>query len=197
MSTGKNLSILVLTLGAAACGGGAAQLPPSTPATTTVDKADVPSPKKVEPQADVAPAKAETTEAAAPKSEPAPETAAAPEPCDAKTWWACASVQLDNRKVEKRTTLLVGDSAFAETHSGTTDGRNPVVFTTEGGDVVSVALRRQPGNRSEIVVKVGKSADKLGPETIIDRHQGDDFQYVSVIGTVQNGKAFVDVRYMR
>lgn len=197
MSTGKNLSILVLTLGAAACGGGAAQLSPSTPATTTVEKADVVAPKKTEQTTDVAPAKAETTEAAAPKTEPAPEAASTPEPCDAKTWWACATVSLDNRKVEKRTTLLVGDSTYAETHSGTTDGRNPVVFTTEGGDVVSVALRRQPGNRSEIVIRTGKSADKLGGETIIDRHQGDDFQYVSVIGTVQNGKAFVDVRYMR
>ncbi len=193
MSTGKTLSILVLTLGAAACGGGAAQLAPSIPSTTTVAKAEV-APTKAEPATETP--SAEPT--AAPASEPAKETTSAPEPCEAKLWWACASVSLDGaRKIEKRTTLLIGDSAFAGTHSGTTDGRNPVVFTTEGGDVVSVALRRRPGAKSEIVVKTGKSADKLGPEVVIDRHEKDDYQYVSVIGTVQGGKAFIDVRYMR
>lgn len=98
--------------------------------------------------------------------------------------------------MDKRGTLLIGDPDFSETHSGTTDGRNPVTFTTESGDVVSVALRRRPGNESEIVLRAGKAADKLGPEVVIDRHDGDDFQYVSVVATEKAGEAHVDVRYM-
>lgn len=195
MSTEKIFSILVLTcsLGAAAACGGGAAVAPATP--TTVDNADVASSKKT---SEPTPAPVAETPAEAPKNaEPPKETASTPEPCDAKMWWSCATIALDSRKVEKRTTLLVGDSSFSETHSGTTDGRNPVVFTTESGDVVSVAMRRKPGSKSEIVVKIGKSADKLGPETIIDRHDGEDFQYVSVIGTVQGGRAHIDVRYMR
>ncbi|MBS2017743.1 MAG: hypothetical protein JST00_33000 [Deltaproteobacteria bacterium] len=199
MSNGKIFFLLLLTLGAAACGGGAAQIAPPSSATT-VDNADVAS-AKAAPAPPAAPTAAATPEPAsepAPaKAEPAKETASNPDPCDAKAWWSCVTVALDSRKVEKRTTLLVGDATFSETHSGTTDGRNPVVFTTESGDVVSVALRRKPGSKSEIVVKTGKSTDKLAGETIIDRHDGDDFQYVSVIGTVQGGKVFVDVRYMR
>lgn len=197
MSNGKIFSLLLLTLGAAACGGGAAQIAPPSSATT-VDNADVAGNKPAPAPAAAAPAPPEPASEPPPaKTEPTKETASNPDPCDAKAWWTCVSIALDSRKVDKRTTLLVGDGAFSETHSGTTDGRNPVVFTTESGDVVSVALRRKPGSKSEIVVKTGKSADKLGAETIIDRHDGDDFQYVSVIGTVQGGKVFVDVRYMR
>lgn len=193
MSTATIASVLVLSLAAMTCGAcGGAQVPPATP--PTVDNADVAPPKKpAEAPAPVAEAPAEPAK----NVEPPKEAASNPEPCDAKMWWSCATIALDSRKVEKRTTLLVGDGSYTETHSGTTDGRNPVVFTTESGDVVSVAMRRKPGAKSEIVVKTGKSADKLGPETIIDRHDGDDFQYVSVIGTVQNGKAHIDVRYMR
>jgi hypothetical protein len=196
--TARILGLFTVTLGVAACGSGASQMPAETPTTTSASV-----PKTTEPVATPAPATADATEATTPAAPveheltmPA-ETTKTPDPCDAKLWWSCVDVSLEGaRKVDKRGTLLIGDPAFPETHSGTTDGRNPVMFKTEGGDVVSIALRRRPGKKADIVLRTGKSEDKLGAEVVIDRHDGDEYQYVAIVATVMGGKAHVDVRYM-
>jgi hypothetical protein len=178
------------TVGAAACGG--ATPVPSSPTTTTNATIEKTAPREAEP------AKAEPAQPAAELDVASLTSTSKAEPCEARLWWTCVTVPLEGaRKVEKRETLLIGDPAFAETRSGTTDGRNPITFTTASGDVVSIALRRKGGHKNEIVLRTGKSADRLGAEVIVDRHDGDDFQYVSIVATEQNGKAYVDVRYMR
>lgn len=197
MNKGTQRLFILLTLGAAACGGASAQVPASSP-TTTNASIERPVAQKPEAAPEATPAAA-TAEPTLDTSEaPKPEAAKALEPCESRFWWSCVSVPLAGaRKVEKRTSLLIGDPAFEETRSGTTDGHKAVMFTTESGDVVSVMLKRRPGGKSEIVLRSGKSEDKLGAETVIDRHDGDDFQYVSVVATAKGGTAYVDVRYMR
>ena len=187
MNKGRMFLCGVVGIGVAACGGSTVQVATTTPSNnTTTTNAEIakaepktaepaPEPAKPEPQAELV----------------IPETKTTAEPCEARLWWTCVTVALDSKKIDKRETLLLGDPNIEETKSGTTDGRKTVDFPSSNGETLSVVLRRKPGQKTEIVLKSGKG------ETVIDRHDGDDYQYVSVIAAEKGGKAYVDVRYMR
>lgn len=173
-----------LLLALVACGGGGANAsPPAPPPPPPVASPEPPPPEPPKPPEPEAPPPPETRAATPPKED-------APEPCDAE--WVCVKVLVDSRKTEKRTTKLIGDPKIEQTYSKTTDGRGPVAFDFFSKGAVELALRRKPGNKSEVVVKTPK-----GQEIVVDRHDGDDFTYVGAIAAEQDGAFLVDIRYMK
>lgn len=176
---------IALVLALAACGG--ATNTASTPETAPTTAA--PPVKTAEPETKAAPAPESTNEAVATPAPPAAE--AAPEKCDGG--WVCVKVSLDKKKVEPRETKLIGDPKIEETWSKSSDGRT-VTFDAFSKGPVELTLRRKPGNKNEVVVKLGK-----GGEVVIDRRDGtvDDFTHVGAIAAEQDGSLLVDLRYMK
>ena len=179
-------SALLLGLSLAACGGAATTAPVVSP-TTTTSAATAP----VEAQPAASDAQAQPAPVAEPAPAPAPVEAAA-EKCD--EGWICVKVNLATGKVEKRETKLFGDPKIESTWSKQSDGRT-VTFDDFSKGPVELTLRRKPGNKNEVVVKLSKG----GPTVVIDKHDGttDDFTHVGAIATEQNGSLLVDLRYMR
>jgi hypothetical protein len=180
------LSSITLALALAACGG--APLPSPATASTTTAAATTPEAEPSTPLAPPSPHAATTPEPAAPS--PPPEVEAQPEKCDGG--WVCVKVSFESRKVEKRETKLIGDPKIESTWSKTSDGRT-VSFDAFSKGPVELTLRRKPGNKNEVVVKL------KGGEIVIDRRDGtsDDFTHVGVIATEKGGAMLLDLRYMR
>ena len=103
-------------------------------------------------------------------------------------------VNLATGKVEPRATKLMGDPKVESTWSKQTDGRT-ATFDQFSKGAVELTLRRKPGNKNEVVVKLAKG----GTTVVIDKHDGsvDDFTHVGAIATEQDGALLVDLRYMR
>lgn len=171
-----------------ACGGGQSTAPATSPTNTSAAEPVAPK-KPAEPPttAPVDPTPASTTAPAA----SAPPAEATPEKCDQE--WTCIKVSFDKRKVEKRDTKLIGDPKIDTTWSKNSDGR-PASFDNFSKGAVELTLRRKPGNKNEVVVKLGK-----GQEIVIDKKDGtiDDFTHVGAIAAEQDGWLLVDLRYMK
>ncbi|MDF2696652.1 MAG: hypothetical protein K0S65_5035 [Labilithrix sp.] len=178
---------LSLAFALAACGGAtpAANNAETAPASTAAPA----PPKAAEPESKSAPAS--TNEAVAAPAPPKAEEEAAAEKCD--SGWICVKVSFDTKKVEPRPTKLIGDPKIDQTWSKNTDGR-PATFDAFPKGPLEVTLRRKPGNKNEIVAKLGK-----GSEVVVDRRDGtvDDFTYVSAIVAEQGGALLVDLHYMK
>jgi hypothetical protein len=176
---------LSLAVVLAACGG-------ATPSTNTAEPTNAAAPAPAPPKAaepESKPAAAATNEAAVAPVPPAPEPVA--EKCEAG--WVCVKVSFDTKKVEPRATKLLGDPKIEQTWSKNIDGR-PATFDAFSKGAVELTLRRRPGNKNEVVVKLAK-----GGEIVIDRHDGsiDDFTHVGAIAAEQGGALLVDLRYMK
>ena len=184
-----NAIALALALALAACGGATntASSPETTPTPTA---AATPPEKTAEPAAKAEPAPEPTNEAAATPAPPAAEEAT-PEKCDGG--WVCVKVSLDKKKVEPRETKLLGDPKIDQTWSKSSDGRT-VTFDAFSKGPVELTLRRKPGNKNEVVVKLAKVG-----EIVIDRRDGtiDDFTHVGAIAAEKDGELLVDLRYMK
>ena len=103
-------------------------------------------------------------------------------------------VTLATGKVEKRATKLMGDPKIAATWSKQSDGRT-ATFDEYSKGPVELTLRRKPGNKNEVVVKLAKG----GNPVVIDKRDGsvDDFTHVGAIAAEQDGALLIDLRYMR
>ena len=176
-------SCRALALALAACGGATntSSTPEPTPAAVP------PPPRAAEPEAKPVPAAEPTNDAVA---APAPPAEPTPEPCDGG--WVCVKVSFDTKKVEPRETKLLGDPKIEQTWSKSSDGRT-ASFDAFSKGPVELTLRRKPGNKNEVVVKLGKG------EVVIDRRDGtiDDFTHVGAIAAEQDGALLVDLRYMK
>jgi hypothetical protein len=183
-SARMRINCFVLSLALVACGGASSE--PTTPASPPNTGPTLPAPA---PEAKKTPAAAPSETAAQSPAAPPPEAAA--EKCEGE--WICVKVSFDTKKVEKRETKLIGDPKIEQTWSKNTDGR-PATFDRFSKGAVDLTLRRKPGNKNEIVVKIGK-----GPEIVIDRRDGsvDDFTHVGAIAAEQGGDLLVDLRYMK
>jgi hypothetical protein len=180
------IRIAFVTLALAACGGGATHqaTPPATPATETS-----PSPTKKAASEETAPSTASppsTSKAAAATPEVEPEA----EKCEGG--WVCFKVSFDTKTVEKRPTKLIGDPKIPETWSKTSDGRT-VSFDDFSKGPVELWLKRKPGDKNEVLVKVGKT------ELVVDKKDGtpDDFTHVGAVAAEQDGAFLVDLKYMK
>jgi hypothetical protein len=178
------LSTITLALALAACGGAPLPSPATTTAATT--------PPEAEPSSPLAPPSPHAAPAPEPAAAPTPpaEVEAQPEKCDGG--WVCVKVSFESRKVEKRETKLIGDPKIESTWSKTSDGRT-VSFDAFSKGPVELTLRRKPGNKNEVVVKL------KGGEVVIDRRDGtsDDFTHVGAIATEKDGAMLLDLRYLR
>ena len=177
---------LALSVALLACGG-ATNTASSPGAAPKTEEAKAPSPpSEAEPKASAAPEPANTAAVA-----PAPPAEEEPEKCEGG--WVCVKVSFDTMKVEPRETKLIGDPKIEQTWSKSSDGRT-VSFDAFSKGAVELTLPRKPGNKNEVVVKLGK-----GGEIVIDRRDGtvDDFTHVGAIAAEQAGALLVDHRYMK
>lgn len=182
--------VLALLVG---CGGAVAPAAAPTDSTTTT-AASAPAAESKKPSAEptAEPAAAEPA-TLAPGSPAAPVPAApaaeeAAEKCDAP--WVCVKITFATRKVEKRDTKLTTEQY---TWSKQSDGRT-ATFDQFSQGPVDLTLRRNPGNKNEVVVKT-----KSGGELVIDRKDGtpDDFTHIGAIAHEKDGALLIDMRYMR
>jgi len=185
-------SVLALLAG---CGGAVAPAAvPTDSATTTSAHAPAAESKKPSAEPAVTAEPKPAAEPAAPAAAGAPAPAApaaaedAPEKCDAP--WVCVKIDFAARKVEKRDTKLTSEQY---TWSKQSDGRT-ATFDQFSQGAVDLTLRRRPGNKNEVVVKM-----KSGGELVIDRKDGtpDDFTHIGAIAHEKDGALLIDMRYMR
>jgi hypothetical protein len=169
-----------------ACGGGQSTAPATSPTNTTAAEPVAPK-KPVEPTPPVDPTPATPTPTAS-----TPPAEATPEKCDQE--WTCIKVSFDKKKVEKRDTKLIGDPKIDTTWSKNSDGR-AVSFDSFSKGAVELTLKRKPGNKNEVVVKLGPK----GQEIVVDKKDGsiDDFTHVGAIAAEQDGWLLIDLRYMK
>lgn len=173
---------IALAFAVAGCGGATNPVPTTSPTTTSA-----PTPAHVEPEP-----VATAAEVAPPPAPTPPPAEAKAETCDAG--WVCVKVNLATGKVEKRETKLMGDPKIESTWSKQSDGRT-VSFDDFSKGPVELTLRRKPGNKNDVVVKLAKG----GQTVVIDKRDGtiEDFTHVGVIATEQDGALLIDMRYMR
>lgn len=177
----------LLSFGIVACGQPEPAKDPSSSTTTTAAEpklvAAAEATKAVEepkPTAEVAPA---------PAPLPAEEKA---EPCPQD--WICVNVALDNGKITKRDTKLIGDPKVDTTWSKSVDTRAPAAFD-QASKPVEVALKlpqSKPGEHlANVILKL------KGREILLDKHTGEEVTYVGVIAAEKDGQLMVDLRYMK
>jgi hypothetical protein len=168
------------------CGGGQSTAPATSPTTTAAE----PVKKPAEPTPPVDPTPAASSTPTPTSSTPPAE--ATPEKCDQE--WTCVKVSFDKKKVEKRETKLIGDPKIDTTWSKNSDGR-AVSFDNFSKGAVELTLKRKPGNKNEVVVKLGPK----GQEIVVDKKDGtiDDFTHVGAIAAEQDGWLLIDLRYMK
>lgn len=184
---GLSITIPICAL-VAACGG--APPPAQTPATTVTTQAES---TKIEPTdavvAEQAP-KAETT----PVTTPAAAIEAA-EPCPNDS--ICLRVPFDGKgKIEKRTTRLLGDPKIEQTWSQNIDSKRSAKFDA-ASTPVEIILRHPPSKPGQHLAQLTLKMN--GREVMLDRHENEEFSFVSIIAAEKEGDSalLVDIRYMK